>query len=50
MKRRSDGRYTKSITVNGKRVFFYGKTKAEVERKIYDYNHKPSVTLQKAIE
>ena len=50
MKRRTDGRYTKSITVNGKRVFFYGKTKAEVERKIYDYNHKPSVTLQKALQ
>lgn len=50
MKKRSDGRYTKSVTINGKRVFFYGKTKAEVERKIYEYDHRPSVTLQNAIE
>ena len=50
MKKRQDGRYTKSVTINGKRVFFYGKTKAEVERKIYEYGHKPSVTLCTAIE
>ena len=50
MKKRADGRYAKSITVNGKRVFFYGKTKAEVERRIYEYNHRPSETLQNALE
>lgn len=50
MKKRSDGRYAKSVTIQGKRVFFYGKTKAEVERKIYEYNHKPSETLQNALE
>lgn len=50
MKKRPDGRYTKSVTINGKRVFFYGKTKAEVERKIYEYGHKPSVSLCTAIE
>lgn len=50
MKKRADGRYAKSITINGKRIFFYGKTKAEVERKIYEYNHRPSETLQNAIE
>lgn len=50
MKKRSDGRYAKSVTINGKRVFFYGKTKAEVERKIYEYNHRPSENLSKAIE
>ena len=50
MKKRPDGRYAKSVTIKGKRVFFYGKTKAEVERKIYAYNHKPSVTLQNALQ
>lgn len=50
MKKRPDGRYAKSVTIKGKRVFFYGKTKAEVERKIYAYNHKPSVSLQNALQ
>lgn len=50
MKKRSDGRYAKSVTINGKRVFFYGKTKAEVERKIYNYNTIPCKTLSNALQ
>lgn len=32
--KRADGRYEKSITINGKRKTFYGKTKAELNKKI----------------
>lgn len=35
--KRADGRYEKSITVNGKRKTFYGKTKAELNKKILLY-------------
>ena len=35
--RRADGLYTKSITIGGKRVQFYGKTEKEVYNKIADY-------------
>lgn len=31
--KRADGRYEKSITINGKRKTFYGKTKAELNKK-----------------
>lgn len=37
MKKRSDGRYMKQITINGKVKSFYGKTQAEVNRKIIEY-------------
>lgn len=37
MTKREDGRWQESIMVNGKRKYFYGKTKAEVVRKIRDY-------------
>lgn len=40
MKKRADGRYQKAITLpNGKRKSFYGKSAAEVNRKIAAYNH-----------
>ena len=39
-KKRADGRYEKSITVNGKRKTFYGKTKAELNKKILLYQQK----------
>lgn len=34
MKRRSDGRLCQSVTIDGKRHFFYGTTKQEINRKI----------------
>lgn len=37
MKKREDGLYTKTITINGKRKYFYGKTKHEVEMKVLNY-------------
>lgn len=37
MIKRKDGRYQEAITINGKRKFFYGTTRAEVLRKIADY-------------
>lgn len=37
MKKRADGRYMKQITINGKVKSFYGKTQAEVNRKIIEY-------------
>ena len=37
MVRRKDGRWQEQITVNGKQKYFYGKTKAEVLRKIADW-------------
>lgn len=37
MTKRKDGTWQESITVNGKRKYFYGKTKAEVLRKISSY-------------
>lgn len=35
--KRADGRFEKSITINGKRKTFYGKTKAELNKKILLY-------------
>ncbi|MBR5460684.1 MAG: site-specific integrase [Clostridia bacterium] len=37
MTRRSDGLWQEAITINGKRKYFYGKTKAEVLKKLRDY-------------
>lgn len=40
MGKRSDGRYEQKITIDGKRVTFYGKTKNELALKIADYKNK----------
>jgi len=40
MKKRADGRYQKAITIDGKKQFFYGKTVAEVNKKILAYEKK----------
>ncbi len=40
MTRRKDGRWQEAIAVNGKKYYFYGKTKAEVLRKIQDFKEK----------
>ena len=37
MTKRSDGLWQEAMTINGKRKYFYGKTKAEVLKKIKDY-------------
>lgn len=37
MTRRSDGLWQESMSINGKRKYFYGKTKAEVLKKIRDF-------------
>ena len=34
MKKRTDGRYTKTLTIDGKKHFFYGKTQAEAKAKL----------------
>lgn len=36
MTKRSDGRWVETVTIDGKRKYFYGKTKAEVLKKIRD--------------
>lgn len=38
MIQRKDGRYQEQTTINGKRVYFYGKTVSEVKRKMAAYN------------
>ena len=38
--KRKDGRIYTSITVKGKRIFFYGKTQKEVKQKILEYQEK----------
>lgn len=40
MTKRKDGLWQETITMNGKRKFFYGKTKADVLRKISAYQEK----------
>lgn len=40
MYRRSDGLFEKIVTVDGKRIYFHGKTEKEVERKILEYNER----------
>lgn len=37
MKKRADGRYVTNMMIDGKRVYFYGKSRAEVNNKIRDY-------------
>lgn len=39
MKKRADGRYRRSITINGKKKDFYGATKQEVNKKILQYTN-----------
>lgn len=38
MSKRKDGLLEKTITISGKRIHFYGKTMAEINRKIRNYN------------
>ena len=38
--KRKDGRIYTSITVKGKRIFFYGKTQKEIKQKILEYQEK----------
>ena len=38
MIKRADGRWQESVTINGKRKFFYGRTKAEVLRKMKEFD------------
>ena len=38
MIKRSDNRWQEAITVNGKRKYFYGTTKAEVLRKLREFS------------
>lgn len=40
MKKRSDGRYVKVITVNGEKTYIYGKTAREVTRKLMQMERK----------
>ncbi len=40
MKKRADGRYQKAITINGRKQFFYGKSPAEVNKKILAFQEK----------
>lgn len=40
MVKRTDGRWQEAVTIDGKRHFFYGKTKAEVLKKIQTYQSK----------
>ena len=40
MYRRPDGLYEKVVTINGKRVYFRGKTEKEVEHKMLEYNER----------
>lgn len=41
MKKRSDGRFRKSITdSNGKRIYFYGSSEREINKKILEYEKK----------
>ena len=42
MKKRKDGRYVKTITdkKTGNRIYFYGETEREINRKIYDYEQR----------
>lgn len=40
IKKRKDGRFLKTITVNGKKHFFYGKSEREINKKILAFNEK----------
>lgn len=38
--KRKDGRLVKSITINGKKQYFYGKTEREINKRIVEYSEK----------
>lgn len=38
--KRKDGRLCKTITVNGRKIYFYGKTQKEINQKMLAYNEK----------
>lgn len=40
MKKRKDGRYCKQIRINGKKISFYGKTVAELNKSIVNYQER----------
>ncbi len=40
MKKRADGRYQKAVTIKGKKHIFYGKTVAEINKKILAFQEK----------
>lgn len=44
MLKRSDGRWQEVLTIGGKRKYFYGKTKADVLKKIREFNETKSST------
>ena len=52
MTKRKDGLYQEVISVNGKRKYFYGKTKSEVLRKVQEFNNsdKKTVTFKDVAE
>lgn len=52
MTKRADGRYQESILVDGKRKYFYGKTKREVLNKVREYEHRKSTgtTMSEALD
>ena len=49
MKKRKDGLYRKSTTIGGKRIYFYGKSEREINKKIAEYNAKQSQHLFKDV-
>lgn len=49
MKKRKDGLYRKSVTICGKRVYFYGKSDREINKKIAEYNAKQGQHLFKDV-
>lgn len=40
MKKRKDGRYCRQMRVDGKVISFYGRTQAEVNKKVLAYNQR----------
>ena len=42
LKKRADGRYLKQIRIKGKVKSFYGKTQAEINKKILEYKEEKS--------
>ena len=41
--KRKDGRLTTSITTNGRKIYFYGKTTKEIKQKIFEYQEKKTL-------
>lgn len=52
MTKRKDGRYQEVLSINGKKKYFYGATKAEVSRKVKEFqqNDRPRVTFKDVAE